>query len=52
MEKRGFEQSLSVFICVHLWLCLVVTAKRTGLSQRPRRVEMRILPDMVFVFID
>jgi hypothetical protein len=20
MEKRGFEQSLSVFICVHLWL--------------------------------
>jgi len=27
-EKRGFEQSLSVFICVYLWLNWIVTAKR------------------------
>jgi hypothetical protein len=26
MEERGFEQSLSVFICVHLWLHCMVTA--------------------------
>jgi hypothetical protein len=27
MEERGFEQSLSVSICVHLWLNCMVTAK-------------------------
>jgi hypothetical protein len=27
MEERGFEQSLSVFICVHLWLHCMVTAE-------------------------
>ena len=30
MEEGGFEQSLSVFICVHLWLHCMVTAYRIG----------------------
>ncbi len=30
MEERGFEQSLSVFICVHLWLHSLVTAYHAG----------------------
>jgi hypothetical protein len=27
IERRDFEQSLSVSICVHLWLCWIITAE-------------------------
>jgi hypothetical protein len=35
MEERGFEQSLSVFICVHLWLQYMVTASPAGQAFQP-----------------
>jgi hypothetical protein len=35
MEERGFEQSLFVFICVHLWLRRIVSAPRAGPAFQP-----------------
>ena len=35
MEKLAVEQSVSVFICVHLWLRRIVSAPRAGPAFQP-----------------
>jgi hypothetical protein len=39
MEERGFEQSLSVFICVYLWLHCMVTASGAGPAFHPGKAN-------------
>jgi hypothetical protein len=51
MEERGFEEFLSVFICVHLWLHCMVTASRAGPASQPGGVNTAGVAGLAFARI-